>query len=91
MSDNYLHRWAADPDGGGRFPGRRDRLLAHDQTCSSLRHAWYPRTRSVVCPSDLSICEGCSVDFFLEGLGLYETATGDLELCACCAKKRGLT
>lgn len=88
--DSYLKRWAADPDGGGRFPERRDALLAHDQTCRSLDRAWTPRRTGSVCPSDLEPCEDCDVWFFIDGLGLYEDADGDdVSLCACCAKKRG--
>ena len=87
----YIERWAADPEGGARFPELRDQLLAHEPTCSSLNRAWTPRAKGSVCPDDLSPCEDCDVWFFIEGLGLYETDDEDIELCACCAGKRGLS
>lgn len=91
MTDTYLQRWAVDPEGGALWTDRRDELLAHDQGCPSLTYAWYPRRKGSVCPSDLSNCEDCNVVFFYEGLGLYETTHGDVELCACCARERGFT
>lgn len=90
MTDTYLHQWAAHPDGGGLYTDRRDKLLAHDPTCTSLDRAWYPRRGGVVCPSDLGACEDCDVDFFIEGLHPYADRSEDVELCSCCAKKRGL-
>ncbi|NUS13455.1 MAG: hypothetical protein HOY69_18975 [Streptomyces sp.] len=86
----YIERWAADPEGGARFPERRDALLAHDPNCRSLNRAWTPRARGSVCPSDLADCEDCDVVFFIEGLGLYEINGEDTELCDCCARKQGV-
>jgi hypothetical protein len=86
----YIERWAQDPEGGAKFPERRDALLAHNPDCSSLDRAWTPRMRGKVCPSDLDPCEDCDVWFFTDGLGLYEIDDEDVELCDCCAQKRGV-
>jgi hypothetical protein len=91
-SDDYpaVIRWATDPDGGGLYTDRRDKLLAHDPACASLDRAWMPRRGGVVCPDDLDICDNCQVWFFADGIGLHEINGHDLLLCRCCAKKAGV-
>ena len=90
MIYDLIKRWAADPQGGGSFPGKRDQLLAHDPECASLKYAWTPRRGGSVCPSDLDVCDDCEVWFFVEGIGMYEIGSHDLLLCQCCAKKAGV-
>ncbi len=82
----YLQAWLDSPDGGGHFPRQRDAVQAHNQTCSSLRHAWLPRRTGSVCPSDLSECDGdCGVTFFNEGGHTFEDCADAVHwYCACC-------
>jgi hypothetical protein len=84
------HAWAADPDGGGRFTGDRDAVLAHDPECRSLAEIWKPRKGGQTCFSDIHECNGdCETTFYVEGLA---SAFPDCPkswhyYCACCLAK----
>lgn len=90
MAENtYLARWLTDPDGGGCFTRQRDLILAHDQDCTSLRHAWLPRRRGVSCPGDFTECETCDITLFWEGsVGLFDDCPESFwYFCHCCAER----
>lgn len=86
---NYGRSWLTDPDGGGRFTGQRDAVLAHDQTCPSLADIWVPRKGGVSCPSDLMECETCRITFFWEGLrvAFEDCPYSNHWYCVCCLAK----
>lgn len=87
---DYGRRWLNNPDGGGRFPGQRDAVLAHDQTCASLQEIWTPRKGGVTALGDIQDCDGdCNVTFYIEGM---HAAFDDCPYswhyyCACCRAK----
>jgi hypothetical protein len=87
MLDPYTVKWAADPDGGGRFTRQRDLILNHpDLSCGSLTWAWHPKKTGVTCPSDLSTCDRCDLEIYNEGVRIV---FDDCEeswhyLCYCC-------
>lgn len=89
MLDTWVEKWLEDPDGGGIFPPQRDSILAHDQECTSLNHAWLPRRKGVSCPSDLMECDTCGITFFWEGIVGFFDDCPDSEyfFCQCCSEK----
>lgn len=87
--DPYTLKWAADPDGGGRFTHQRDLIPNHpDLDCASLKEAWHPKKTGVTCPSDLSTCNKCELEIYNEGVLIVfdECEYSWHYLCHCCAK-----
>lgn len=89
MADNtHLTRWLTHPEGGGRFTGQRDLILAHP-SCESLLHVWLPRKGGATALSDIMGCDSCDITLFWEGL---VSLFGDCPdsywyFCRCCALK----
>ena len=84
------HAWAADPDGGGRFTGDRDAVLAHDPECRSLAEIWKPRKGGRTCLGDTHECSGgCETTFYVEGLtsAFPDCPKSWHYYCACCLAK----
>jgi hypothetical protein len=87
---DHGRRWTQDPNGGGRFPGLRDAVLAHDQTCTSLNEIWTPHKGGVTGFGDTRDCDGdCNVTFYVEGtITAFEDCPNSWHYyCACCLAK----
>lgn len=85
----YRQQWLASPDGGETFSNIRDSILSHDQSCSSLEHAWLPRRKGTTSLGDIMGCEICDLTFFWEGVvGLFDDCPESFwYFCSCCADK----
>jgi hypothetical protein len=77
---------------GELLPGIQERHDAHDATCQSLRWYWWGRSGGVTALGDVSGCDDCDLMFWNEGVVFVDggPAGDDLDLCACCARQRGI-